>query len=26
METRETEYEQNGEKERTAANPFVVRF
>jgi len=26
METSETEYEQNGERERTAANPFIVRF
>jgi len=26
METSETEYEQNGEIERTAANNFIVRF
>jgi len=26
METSETEYEQNGERESTAANSFVVRF
>jgi len=26
METSETEYEQNGERERTAANNFVVKF
>jgi len=26
METSETEYEQNGEKERTVANDFIVRF
>jgi len=26
METSKTEYEQNGERERTAANNFVVRF
>jgi len=26
METSETKYEQNGERERTAANNFIVRF
>jgi len=26
METSETEYQQNGERERTAANNFIVRF
>jgi len=26
METSETEYEQNGERERTAANNFIARF
>jgi len=26
METSETEYEKNGERERTAANNFIVRF
>jgi len=26
METSETEYEQDGETERTAANNFIVRF
>ena len=26
METSETEYEQNCERERTAANNFIVRF
>jgi len=26
METSETDYEQNGERERTAANNFTVRF
>ena len=26
METSETEYEQNVERERTAANNFIVRF
>jgi len=26
METSETEYEQNGEREKTAANNFIVRF
>jgi len=26
METSETEYEQNGERERTGANNFIIRF